>query len=80
MKAAGYPSTFGFWFWSKKDLCRVDMEMVGSVSVSQAPNARDASWVANHVGRGESSWRYALGPAAASRCATQLRVRGPALA
>ena len=43
MKAADYPSTFGFGFWSKKDLCRVDMEMVGSVSVDKAPNARDAS-------------------------------------
>lgn len=43
MKAVGYPSTFGFGFWSKKDLCRVDMEMVGSVSVSNGLNARDAS-------------------------------------
>lgn len=40
VEAASYSSTFGFWFWSKKDLCRVDMEMVGSVSVKHGLNAK----------------------------------------
>jgi hypothetical protein len=37
-------STLGFWFWSKKDFCRVDMEMVGSVSVLKVLNATRRGW------------------------------------
>jgi hypothetical protein len=39
VKVMSYPSTFGFWSWSKKDFCRVDMEMVGS-AVSQMDGTR----------------------------------------
>lgn len=40
VNTVGCSSTCGFWFWSKKDFCRVDMEMVGSVSVWNGLNAK----------------------------------------
>ena len=44
--------TFGFWSWSKKDFCRVDMEMDGgqTLRLQCAVERVHASRAANRIG------------------------------